>query len=75
VKVTKAEHLKDHWLVSVEPNELKVASGKALPYATTIGTFNSKGTCKVWIPAAYKPHGYSDAAKALLQKAFRQHKR
>jgi len=72
MKIVPATHIKDTWLVSVEPNELKVDSGKSLPYATTIGTFNKRGTCKVWTPAAYKPQGYPAAAKRLLEKAARQ---
>lgn len=59
------------WTVSVDPGELVVDSGKALPYATTIGTFNSRGTVKVWTPAAYKPNGYPAAARRMLERAAR----
>jgi hypothetical protein len=69
-RIQPAIHMKDTWTVSVDPGELVVESGKSLPYATTIGTFNKRGTIKVWTPAAYVPRGYPKAAKAVLEKAF-----
>lgn len=61
----------DVWTVSVDPGELEVESGKTLPYATTIGTFNSRGTINVWTPAAYTPRGYKAAARDMLERASR----
>jgi hypothetical protein len=63
--------LPDYFTVLVHPNELKVDSGKRLPYSTWIGTVSGSGDrINLWTPAAYKPRGYKTAALRLL--AFAQ---
>jgi len=57
------------WLVKVDAGELRVKSGKKLPYPTTVGTINKRGTINVWTPAASVPRGYKAAARAVLEAA------
>ena len=61
------------FVVSVDAHELKVESGKTLPYPTWIGVVHeSSGEIQHWTPAAYVPRGYVAAAKALLEQAREQ---
>lgn len=57
------------WRVLVNKDELRVASGKTVPYATWIGFIEDSGKIHVWTPAAYVPRGYRDAARQMLEKA------
>lgn len=56
------------FVVSVEPGEVRVASGKVYPNATWIGTFDIvSGKLNVWTPVGYVPRGWKDAARAILE--------
>lgn len=60
----------DTIVVRVDAGEVKVASGKVVPYPTWIGTVSrSTGRINVWTPAAYVPRGYPAAARAMLETA------
>jgi len=63
---------KKYWTVLVHPNELVVASGKAYPNSTWLGTISEKGVINVWSPAGYKPRGYAKVAKQMLVDARRK---
>jgi hypothetical protein len=60
--------MKGAFTVHVDKDELRCDGGKLLPYGTTIGTINERGTVKVWMPAAYTPRGYKSAAKRVLEE-------
>jgi len=68
MRIEPATYIPQTWTVHVDAGELVVASGKALPYPTCIGTFNDRGRINVWTPAASVPRGYKAAAKALLER-------
>ena len=65
----KAAGAGKYWTVLVKPNELVVESGKRYPNSTWLGTINARGTINVWSPAGYKPRGYRQAAKQMLEDA------
>lgn len=61
------------YVVSVDAHELKMDSGKTLPYSTWIGVVHAEtGKTQHWTPAAYVPRGYVSAAKAMLEQARAQ---
>lgn len=59
----------DYWTVQVEPGEVVVDSGKAVPYGTWIGVIAPNRTSTVWSPAAYKPRGWKAAFERGLEHA------
>lgn len=60
----------DVFRVRVDADEVRVASGRTVPYPTWIGTINTRtGRINVWYPAAYLPRGYKAAALAMLEEA------
>lgn len=72
MKITRREG-SDFFVVSVDKDEVEVASGRKLPYPTWIGTIDANsGKLNVWTPAAYVPRGYKAAATALLEQAREQ---
>lgn len=46
------------WRVFVDADEVRVASGKTVPYPTRIGFIEDGGKIHLWTPAAYVPRGY-----------------
>jgi hypothetical protein len=83
MRLELAKAMKHAVTVHVDPGELVVESGKALPYGTTIGTIRRMGKASswaghpspaarfridVWTPAASKPRGYVAAARAMLEQ-------
>ncbi len=72
MKATWHDDVGGYWTVDVEPNELKTQSGKAYPYPTSVGTIRVDGKKvkrTLWTPVGYKPRGYPDAAKDMLERA------
>lgn len=57
------------WRVLVDANEVRVASGKTVPYPTWIGFIEDGGKVHLWTPAAYVPRGYPAAAREMLAQA------
>lgn len=57
------------WVVSVDKDELHVASGRSIPYGAWIGTIDDYGKINIWTPAAYVPRGYKEAARLKLEEA------
>lgn len=57
------------WTVEVDPGELEITTTRRLPYGTTIGAINERGTISVWRPAASVPRNYNRAARAMLERA------
>ncbi len=57
------------WRVLVDADEVRVASGKTVPYPTWIGFIEESGKIHVWTPAAYTPRGYRAAAREMLEQA------
>jgi hypothetical protein len=67
MRIERAKHM-DAWTVHVDTDEL-VCGNKTLPYPTTIGLVYANGKVAIWTPAAYKPRGYKDAARDMLEQA------
>lgn len=57
------------WRVLVDADEVRVTSGKTVPYPTWIGFIEESGKIHVWTPAAYVPRGYRAAAREMLEQA------
>lgn len=57
------------WTVEVDPGELEITATRRLPYGTTIGAINERGTISVWRPAASVPRNYNRAARYMLERA------
>lgn len=57
------------WTVEVDPGELEITATRRLPYGTTIGAINERGTISVSRPAASVPRNYNRAARAMLERA------
>ena len=66
-QVKQAQYMAGAYTVHVDANELLCDGGKLLPYGTTVGIINKRGTINVWMPAAHTPRGYKPAAKRLLE--------
>jgi hypothetical protein len=72
-KIEKGTAHPGYFTVMVDKNELRVDSGKTLPFPTWIGTIQKNGRINVWTPAASGiPRGYKQAAKRMLEDARQQ---
>jgi hypothetical protein len=62
-----------YWLVTLDADELVVASGRKVPYPFYLGTIRERrgrAILRTWTPAASVPRGYKAAATAAMHNAL-----